>query len=178
MLADTAFWTRQQTTTSYQEDSTAQQRLESWRGGFELVKDHPFGTGGRGYHLLSGTYIAEIVASHDGEPRAPHNTYVMVASEWGVAGLILYLGFIASTFVTLSRVKARSHGQDFFYWRALAIQLALIGAMVAGVFVDRLYGEALYWMSALAYALCRIQCTEHAEAGASARLPVAAAAAA
>jgi putative inorganic carbon (hco3(-)) transporter len=76
-LADQQFISRQQTTTQAT-DGSSQERLASWRGGMNLALDRPFGAGGRGFHLLSPIYIADIVANHDGELRAPHNTYVMV----------------------------------------------------------------------------------------------------
>ena len=53
--------------------------------------------------------------------------------------------------------------RGFYYWRALAIQLALIGHLVSSTFTDRLYGEAGYWMVALSFALYRVQLTEQAE---------------
>jgi hypothetical protein len=165
-LADATFINRQQTTAEYKEDSSAIQRLISWQAGWELIKDHPFGTGGRGFHTLSPIYIPEIVDLHGGEQRAPHNTYVMVASEWGIVGTICFVGFISSVFLMLRRIKAKAVAPDqqFFYWRALAIQLSLIGILVAATFTDRLYAEAPYWMAALAGALYRIQATELAEA--------------
>lgn len=163
-LADTQFLTRQQTTTSYEQDGSAQQRLTTWVAGIDLIKDYPFGTGGRGFHILSPRYIPDIVEQHNGELRAPHNTYVMVAAEWGVLGLVCYLGAFGATFRMLRQVKRRAEARGPFYWRALSIQIALVSAMVAATFSDRLYGEAPYWMIGLAFALYRVQCTDLAEA--------------
>ncbi len=162
LLADQTFIDRQQTTAEYEEDGSARQRLETWQGAAQLVKDHPLGTGGRGFHFLSPIYIPSVVFSHGGDLRAPHNTYAMVASEWGIAGLVCYLGFYFSTIAMLQQAKrrARPEEQGFYYWRAFAIQIAIIAFMVAGTFSDRLYAEAGYWMFGLASALCRIQKTE------------------
>jgi O-antigen ligase len=164
-LADKQFIARQQTTTNYEEDSSAQQRIMSWKGAFRLIKDRPWGAGGRGFHLLSPIYIPEIVAAHKGDLRAPHNTWAMAASEWGVAGFVCYIGIYASAFLTLRRIKRGAHPdeQGFYYWRAFAIQLALIGHLVSSTFTDRFYGEAGYWMVALSYALYRVQLTEQEE---------------
>ena len=163
VLADPQFITRQQSTSNYEEDGSAQQRLATWRGGFRLVSDQPLGAGGRGFHLLSPQYIPEVVEAHGGDLRAPHNTWVMVATEWGVLGLICFIGVYASTFRMLHHVKRRATAQGFYYWRALAIQLALVAFLVAGAFTDRLYAEAGYWMVGLAFALYRMQATEAAE---------------
>jgi putative inorganic carbon (hco3(-)) transporter len=162
-LADPQFIARQQTTTEAT-DNSSQERLTTWKGGARLVKDRPFGSGGRGFHALSPIYIPDVVEAHGGDPRAPHNTYVMVASEWGVLGLICYLGLYASTFRMLGQIKkrARDATDRFHYWRAFALQLSLIAYMACSMFTDRLYGEAGYWMIGLAYALYRIQATEQA----------------
>lgn len=172
LLADQTFINRQQTTADYEEDGSAQQRLATWVGAFRLVKDHPLGAGGRGFHLLSPQYIPDIVESHGGDLRAPHNTWVMVASEWGVMGLVCFVGLNVSTFLMLERLKRRvktvGPAGSFYYWRALALQLALIAGCVAGAFTDRLYGESGYWMMGLAYALERLQVTEHGAATADA----------
>jgi hypothetical protein len=167
LLADETFIRRQQTTTQYQEDGSAQSRLQTWAGAYRLIQDRPLGAGGRGFHLLSDVYIPNIVAEHGGDRRAPHNTWAMVATEWGIAGLICFIGLHASTFRLLGRIKrrARELGEDgdYYYWRALAIQLALIAGLVAAAFTDRLYGEAGYWMIGLAFALHRIQLADEAE---------------
>ena len=157
LLADPVFFSRQQTTATYEEDPSATGRLESWIGGLKLLRDRPWGAGGRGFHELSPKYIPHIVEVHEGQLRAPHNTFVMVATEWGVQGLVLFLGFLWATFRILKRVRIRALEADWFYYRALGVELALVGQMVAGTFTDRLYGESVYWMAALAFALCRMQ---------------------
>ena len=45
-------------------------------------------------------------------------------------------------------------------YRSLTVQVALVGTMTAAFFSNRLYGESIYWMCALAYSLHRIQSTE------------------
>lgn len=171
-LADPQFIARQQTTTEVQ-DNSSQERLITWKGGLRLVIDRPLGVGGRGFHQLSSIYIPDVVNAHGGDPRAPHNTYVMVASEWGVIGLICYLGLYGSTFRMLREVKKRAYStaDRFHYWRAFAIQLGLVAYMASSMFTDRLYGEAGYWMIALAYSLYRIQATEQASEAAATTAP-------
>lgn len=156
-LADPEFKARQQTTFDYGKEATAVERLESWQGGWNLIMDHPFGAGGEGYEVLSPAYITDIVNAHNGAERAPHNTYVLVLAEWGFPGMALYIAFIVATFVMLQRVRQRAlpHDPGLFY-RAFAIQVGLLGTMVAATFSDRFYGESFYWMCALAAALYRM----------------------
>src|SRR5688572_1826381 len=67
LLADDQFITRQQTTSQYETDGSARNRLASWEGGLALVSDRPLGSGGRGFHTLSPIYIPDIVEAYDGE---------------------------------------------------------------------------------------------------------------
>ena len=164
LLADQQFLDRQKTTTQYEQDNSAQERLASWKGAYRLVNERPFGTGARGFVFLSPKYIPEIVAAHNGDLRAPHNTWALVISEWGVVGFACYLGVLTFTFLMLRRIKknARPENWRFYYWRAMGIQLALIAYLVAGTFTDRYYAEAGWWMIALTYGLYRLQMTEQA----------------
>jgi putative inorganic carbon (hco3(-)) transporter len=157
-LADQRFLERQQTTIEAQ-DGSSQGRLEAWQGGLELIKDHPLGTGGRGFHILSPKYIPNIVEEHRGEERSVHNSYLQLAAEWGIQGLVTWSGFIISTFLLLRRSRKRSIGHSWYFYRFMAIELSLIGTLVAGIFTNRLYGESVYWMCALAFALHRMHAT-------------------
>jgi O-antigen ligase len=172
LLADGRFIERQQTTTNAT-DGASEGRLEAWRAGIEVMRDYPLGGGGRAFHILSPRYIPGIVEEHRGEERAVHNTYLQLGTEWGVQGLILWSGFIGSTFLLLRRCCRQSRDNPWFFYRFFAIELALIGTLTAGIFTSRLYGESVYWMCALAVALHRIHATAVAEEDASETVPFA-----
>jgi O-antigen ligase len=153
-LADPEFVTRQQTTTNYEDDGSARYRIRAWRGSLELVRDHPLGTGGQGFWELSPIYVPNADGA-TGAKRDPHNTFVLVASEWGIAGLALFVSYYFFSFRLLREVR-RHALSGIWYYRSVAIQLGMIGMLVAGSFTDRFYSEAPYWMGALAVALHRI----------------------
>jgi putative inorganic carbon (HCO3(-)) transporter len=162
LLADGRFIERQQTTAN-PTDGSSEGRLEAWQAGLEVMRDYPMGGGGRAFHILSPQYIPGIVEEHRGEERAVHNTYLQLGTEWGIQGLILWSGFIGSTFLLLRRCSRQSRDNPWFFYRFFAIELALIGTLTAGIFTSRLYGESVYWMCALAVALHRIHATAVAE---------------
>jgi hypothetical protein len=60
----------------------------------------------------------------------------------------------------LHRVRKRMPDNSWYYYRSLTIEAALCGTLVASLFSSRLYGESIYWMCALAFALHRMQSTE------------------
>ena len=61
VLADQEFIQRQQTTTSYENDDSANERLATWTGAVNLVQDYPLGAGGGAFALLSPVYIPMVV---------------------------------------------------------------------------------------------------------------------
>lgn len=163
-LSNHRFIERQQTTVEAK-DGSSQGRLEAWAAGLKFMRDHPLGTGGRGFHILSAEYIPDIVQDHGGEERSVHDTYLQLAAEWGVQGLITWGGFIATTLLMLRRGRkdTASDANPWFFYRFFAIELALIGTLIAGVFTSRLYGESLYWMCSLAFVMRRLHATAMTE---------------
>jgi putative inorganic carbon (hco3(-)) transporter len=159
-LADPQFIERQQTTTNPQ-DKSALSRYMLWDAGLRMIRDYPFGGGGRTYHILSSRYLpAEFLEKNDAEEKSPHNTFIQLATDWGVHGFALYSGFMIATLWMLHRVRKRTPDNTWYVYRSLAIETALIGTMTAGFFTSRAYGESIYWMCALAFALYRMQSTE------------------
>jgi hypothetical protein len=157
VLADPQFIERQQTIT---EDDAGAERIETWQGAGRLLLDHPFGVGGGGFEYLSPVYIPSVVEQHDGELRSVHNTYLLIATEWGLQGLFLYVGLLGTTFWILHRVRRRSHAADDFYYRSLALQVGLVSTLTAAAFSNRFLGESIYWLCGLAFALYRVQALE------------------
>jgi hypothetical protein len=60
----------------------------------------------------------------------------------------------------LRNIRKRAPENQWYFYRSLAIEVALIGTMTASFFSNRLYGESIYWMCGLAFALHRLQSTE------------------
>ena len=150
---------RMKTIQTYEEDGSAMGRVESWKRAIDMIVEYPLGKGGDSFKFLSPHYIPEIVASYDGQNRAIHNTYLMMATNWGVQGLILLLIFLGSTIKELHTIRCRygSGNDDFYSTESIAIEAALIGFLVAVIFGNRIYAEGLYWFCALATVLSNIQ---------------------
>ncbi len=154
-LADPEFIERQATIFSEERDGSSQGRLTSWAGAIELMKDYPFGAGGGGFDVLSPVYIPEIVAAYDGAERAVHNTYLWVGSDWGVAGLVAYCVFLFGPIVALQRARRRAPDMRTDM-EGVAVQAAIVGIAVGGIFINRTYGEIMYWVPALGVALVNL----------------------
>lgn len=162
-LANEQFWQRQKTIDNYEQEGSASSRIYLWRGAIEMWKDHPIGIGGDGYQALVMDYVPELreIMEEKGA-KTVHNTFLLVLVEWGFVGVILFLGFLIHTFIILGRIRRdRFKAPGYrYYVDAMAIQMGLIGILVAGIFHNRLYSEVIYWFGAFAVALRNIQVDE------------------
>lgn len=154
------FIERQKTLQTFKDDPAATGRLKSWAGALDLITDHPLGTGGGGYDALSPQYIPEIVAAHGGKFRTVHNSYLLIASEWGLLGFFFFMAFLWQTLLQLNGIRkvpvVNPEGKRIRL-ESLGIMLGLLGMLFAGIFINRAYSEPIYWMSALSSVLSNIQ---------------------
>ncbi len=142
------------------DDGSASSRLWIWEGGWRMWKDHPMGVGGGGFVELSMDYIPEI-----DKPKSQHNTFVAIFTDWGFIGILLYLGFMIHIFKITFRIKRRAKIPELnkYSLEATAIQLGLVGLIVAGLFHSRQYSEVVYWLCGFAIILDTLQRNELVE---------------
>ncbi len=162
-LSPPEFVERQMTIKTYKQDSSAEGRLVAWSLAWQMMKDHPFGIGGGGFIVLNTIYKPEWKEDNQGRGHDVHNTFLLCGVEWGFLGLFLFLGFLIHTFMILFRIRRdayRCRDPNPYLTESTALMLALIGILVAGFFINRLYGEIIYWLSALVIALRNIQYNE------------------
>ncbi len=147
-LTDAVFWERFQTTTQISENRGAG-RLDIWKNGFRIFTDHPLGVGGDGFRRLSPQYMPVELLSNTGE-RVPHNTYLLVATEQGVVGILIYSLFLLSLIFLLKKAMSRVKNDNL---QQYIICMSLFGALVChacgSMFGDRLYYEFFYYIAAL-----------------------------
>ena len=112
-------------------------RLELMRLSTLLVRDYPFtGIGLGTYPLVFSTYVLLI---HVGFIGSPHNLYIELAAEQGVAGLLVFLAIVVLTFrlawVVSGRQASRSSGP---------LPLAGAVAMLIVLLIHGLVDDPLY----------------------------------
>jgi len=75
----------------YQEDDSANSRMQSWQAAIRIANEHPIlGAGPRNSNLLSYKFGADIVG------RTIHSQYLQTAADLGWVGLAFYLSFVAA----------------------------------------------------------------------------------
>jgi probable O-glycosylation ligase (exosortase A-associated) len=142
-------WTnRMETIQTYEQDRSAQGRLNAWAMAWNLALDRPL-TGG-GFE----TWVPSMFARYAPDPnnvRDVHSTYFEMLGEQGFIGLALYLMLLAYVLVTLSRLKwaiRRNSNLQWAYYYPDMLQVAILAYMVGGAFLGRAYFDLFYHLVA------------------------------
>jgi O-antigen ligase len=101
-----------------------------------------------------------------------HNSYLEIAAELGVMGLIAYLILIFAPLRSLRRIERQTVGMSSksereMYWLSVSIQAAFIAYMVCSFFASIQYLWYLYYTAAYAVALRRIHAAEEMQSSSS-----------
>jgi O-antigen ligase len=120
-----ATWHRAQTTFAYQQDASAQGRIDAWRTGVNVMKARPITGVGAGAFPLAW---AEFAPGDAGPARTAHNTYVQVIAETGVPSFLLSAGALAAALIGLGRAARVAKGApDEAQRRAIVARAAQVG---------------------------------------------------
>lgn len=98
-----------------------------------------------------GNYAAEM--SHNG--LVTHNAFTQVASEMGMAALVIYTMFLVTPLKRLGQIARETftaRNDSRYYYLALGLQASLVGYMVATFFLSVAYLWYVYYL--VAYAVC------------------------
>ena len=151
---------RWQTIQTYQEDSSAMQRIQSWGVNWNMALERPItGMGFRNTYMGFERWLS--YANFDGgwgHEFSPHSIYFQMLGQHGFGGLAVWLLLIGFTFLTLGRIRrtaVKQTGQLWLAEYAWALQVGLIGFLAAGTFLDVAYFNLLYAFIALAIIMRR-----------------------
>ena len=133
-------------------DGSAKSRLNAWQYSWNLAKDHPVSGGGFGTFTQQ---LFRIYAPNSQDMHGPHSVYFQVLAEHGFPGLALFLGLIASCFLTLRRITraANARGDHVVLAYANMFRYSLIGFLTSGVFLGRAYFDYFFSIVACLAAL-------------------------
>ncbi len=137
---------RSATITNYEQEDSANERLEAWQAAMGMMAAHP----------LTGVGFASFgqAFSHfsDKRPRVAHNTFFQIGGEWGVIAAATYLVLMLSTLNRLRKNgrRLREHvgsaeGKICFHINEACL-LALTGFFVCAQFLSLQQYEVLYFL--------------------------------
>ena len=137
------WWSRMGTIGTYQEDSSANGRINSWWMAWNLAKANFFGGG----FAIAKPELFALYAPDPSIVLAAHSIYFMVLGEHGFVGLFLFL--LLWFFVWRSAGRLRKQGQKLpqTVWLAHLggmCQVSLAGYAVGGAFLSLSYYDLPY----------------------------------
>ena len=142
---------RMGTIQTYEKDSSANMRLNSWWVSYQLALDNPFI--GAGFRPFSPTiYLRYSPDEKWNDWQDAHSIYFQVLAEHGFTGLALYMALIASTLISLRRVKRRARGNpahEFHGATAQMLEVSLVGFLVSGAFLSMSYFDLFFHLVAI-----------------------------
>lgn len=144
-----SWFQRMQTIEEYQEDKSAQGRINAWHFAINLAQDRPLVGGGfEAFHWRN----FRVYAPDPHDVKDAHSIYFEVLGEHGFAGLFIYLLLGFFTWRSASGIiRATREREDMLWARDLAamIQVSLAGYASAGAFLGLAYFDLYYHLIAM-----------------------------
>jgi len=174
-LVPKQFFDRAESIENYQQDASAQLRLQAWGVAWNVAVERPLTGGGFEFEYVSDerwlSYAPFMVPNAANYARAAHSIYFQVLEEHGFVGLALYLAMLGATVRALRKVSRASRGGNIPAWPgalASALQVGLAGYIISGAFLSLAYFDLPYLFIALAAVLERelVQATSRKSLGA------------
>lgn len=155
---------RAQTIDDYQEDGSAQGRLNAWITSWRVFLDYPvFGVGPNNLEAVFFRYSPQ-----QDRFRVAHNAYFQVLAECGLPALLLFVGALGTSLWRLGRLRREPDVPEWAEVYARMLQISILAYMVGSMFLNTAYSELIYHLIALSVCL---EVVAHAEAAAAADAP-------
>jgi O-antigen ligase len=147
-------------------------RIVLWQGAITAIKERPLtGLGYGAYRSSSNQLILHTPGAtlqfFDLQPggQVAHNAYLGTWAELGLVGLVLFLGLLISTALSLRRsaARARARGAVFISQVANALIVGLGGWVIASVFLSSETSRPLWVVIGITLALPKLIDREQAE---------------
>jgi probable O-glycosylation ligase (exosortase A-associated) len=130
-------------------DPSAQNRVIAWQKALNMAEANPlFGVGPGNFQANWHSYAP----AWEPGPFVAHNTLLQILAESGVFAVLLYLGTLLVTLLSLHKTKVEGPEP----WRkryAHAIFLSLIGFMAGSFFLSRTHFDLVYHLVGISVAL-------------------------
>lgn len=170
--APPSYWNKIRTISSSEKSedgrTSSEIRLSLWRIGIKMVEKNPlFGVGPGNFPSKITKYGAEIVPRKDDllflSERLAHNTFINIASELGIIGLLFFLALIVkayrdAAFSERAIQEFSLAGSSWLQSLPPAIEASVLSYCVTSFFLTTYIYPHIYVLSGLALAL-REYCT-------------------
>jgi O-antigen ligase len=149
-LTPAEYWEDMASILAPQTEGSARSRFAINDASFAIISDYPHGIGYNNYSDISMHYMSEEWLTDLGT-RDAHNSYLKVMAEFGVVGIVIWVGTFFVTWLFFRKVrKTMKNGQPptRLQLYALAFELGLMG-ITAGIWTHSYNDlDTLYWFVA------------------------------
>ena len=154
---------------NYEKDDSAESRFWNWEFCKRVGMARPLTGGGVDFYNveLYPIYYPEFVQRWGHRKWSCHSSWFTVFGEHGFPGLLLWLGLIIASFLSLRKLRSVAKGNEQWSWIAEAsymIEIALVAFFVVGSFVDAAYFDLLYYLIGIIIILKEVARVTAAEA--------------
>ena len=115
-----------------------------------MFQDHPFWGVGIGNFISHSKDYSKII-----QGMVAHNSYLHIATELGIVGLILFLSIFGVTIRSLINLWRRLKKTRFAYY-PLGLLFGLSGFMVHSLFLSEQYNIAFFVITALSVVINKV----------------------
>ena len=134
-------------------ETTAEGRVIGGAASFRMIEEKPiFGWGYGNHELYDEKFRDRVLGLVDGSEQSSHNTYLLIAAEMGIPGLILY--FLPTGLLFYMTVKRWRYLPDKAIWsRPLVamLWLLIVDHALVGLFTDMIqsnfFNTTIWWMA-------------------------------
>jgi probable O-glycosylation ligase (exosortase A-associated) len=152
---------RASTIDDYEEDGSAQGRINAWKTSWYVFLDYPLvGVGPNNLATVFRRYSPEVDRF-----RVAHNAYFQILAESGFPALMLFLGAIGAALwrmEVLRRLCQKTAALPWVEVQARMLQIAIVAYMTGSMFLNTAYNEVIYHLIALTVCL-EVVATQTAE---------------
>jgi O-antigen ligase len=165
VAAPAAYWARINTIFSLKSDynMTLQTgRMMVWQNGLKMLATYPLtGVG------ISCFNTAHADFSGTNINISPHNSFLQIAAELGIPGLLLFLAIIFTSIFAARRVRRLTREKKIpeeFWWLAAAIEVSFIGFIVSASLLTHAYSPIFCFLTGISASLvARYRAAERAQ---------------
>jgi len=139
---------RAQTIQNYEEDGSAQGRINAWKTSWRVFLDYPWT--GVGPNNLAAVY--QRYSPQEERFRVAHNAYLQLLAECGLPALLLFVGALGVTWWRLQRLRDATD-LSWVEVQARMLQISIAAYVVGSMFLNTAYSELIYYLMGLSVGL-------------------------
>jgi len=149
-------------------------RIAVWKRAIHIAREHPIlGVGPSAFATAYGHYLETDRFPEDlsaeslgGAWKTAHNSLLLVLTEMGLPGLIIFISINVLSFRNFNKIKARSTNHVMLKTlslQATGLQMALVGFLITAFFLSQAYNILIYLLCFLSGAMTRISEKAHGD---------------